>query len=435
MVKGKNIRFIGNVLPATGHRPEGDSTFDFNNDESRKLDLEGVPLRIEHLGSLPIGKVTKSWDGKNGSKWILGEIENDKGFASLYANHAIKPDSNGHTLYPGLSLQHVHQAWADGTTNKRPVEISICGEPRRPDCYIRAVSQTGKNEYTAHKASVNQSMSTTESAPQVTQETTESTSVQDAVGGSGAPDIAGRIDSKLSTLAGGEQEAPSQEETAARNVANSQEELMKMFLAQDGKNAELTRQLNEMQKAKEAMEAKWKEREANETLQTQSKAEALSKALVEQWSNQLGPQNMTEENKRAIFALAQEHPEASMQMMEIAHKASAKYGQTRSALIESEAMSKKRVLEQQVVDTIMKRRRTGDAPIESAHAASTKTIARAVESKPAFNPFVSRNTAAKVENTFASSNAHLFNALKGASQGNARSVMDSIAKYRNGGNL
>jgi len=435
MVKGKNIRFIGNVLPATGHMPEGDSTFDFNSDESRRLDLTGVPLRIEHQGSLPIGKVTKSWDGKNGSKWIMGEIENEKGFASLYANHAIKPDSKGHTLYKGLSLQHVHQAWADGTTNKRPVEISICGEPRRPDCYIRAVSQTGKNEYIAHKASVNQSMSTTESAPQVTQETTESTPVQDAVGGSGAPDIAGRIDSKLSTLTGGEQEAPSQEETAARNVANSQEELMKMFLAQDGKNAELTRQLAEMQKAKEAMEAKWKEREANETLQTQSKAEALSKALVEQWSNQLGPQNMTEENKRAIFALAQEHPEASMQMMEIAHKASAKYATTRSALIESEAMSKKRVLEQQVVDTIMKRRRTGDAPVESAHAASTKTIARAVESKPAFNPFVSQRTAAKVENTFASSNAHLFNALKGASQGNARSVMDSIAKYRNGGNL
>ena len=110
MVKGKNIRFIGNVLPATGHKPEGDSTFDFNSDESRRLDLVGVPLRIEHQGSLPIGKVTKSWDGKNGSKWIMGEIENEKGFASLYANHAIKPDSQGHTLYKGLSLQHVHQA-------------------------------------------------------------------------------------------------------------------------------------------------------------------------------------------------------------------------------------------------------------------------------------------------------------------------------------
>lgn len=421
MVKGKNIRFIGNVLPATGHKPEGDSTFDFNSDESRRLDLTGVPLRIEHQGSLPIGKVTKSWDGKNGSKWIMGEIESEKGFASLYANHAIKPDSKGHTLYKGLSLQHVHQAWADGTTNKRPVEISICGEPRRPDCYIRAVSETGKNEYIAHKASVNSTMATEQSnAPTTTETPTESTPVTDAVG------------TTPTESAPVETPKPSQEEQAARNVANSQEELMKMFLAQDGKNNELAAQLAAMKKEKEALEAKWKEREENEQIQTQSKAEALSKALVEQWSNQLGPENMTEENKRAIFALAQEHPQASMQMMEIAHKASAKYATTRSALIESEAMSKKRVLEQQVVDTIMKRRRTGEAPIESAHAASVKTIEKAVEQKPAFNPFVSQRTAAKVENTFASSNAHLFNALKGASQGNARSVMDSIAKYRNG---
>jgi hypothetical protein len=431
MVKGKNIRFIGNVLPATGHRPEGDSTFDFSSDESRMMDLVGVPLRIEHQGSLPIGKVTKSWDGKNGSKWILGEIEGEKGFASLYANHAIKPDSNGHTLYQGLSLQHVHQSWADGTTNKRPVEISICGEPRRPDCYIRAVSQTGKNEYIEHKASVNQSMSTTESAPQVTQDTNESTPVQDAVGGTGAPDIGGLIDSKLSTLTQQEQPAPSAEENAARSAANSQEELMKMFLAQDGKNAELTRQLNEMQQAKAAMEAKWKEREANETIQTQSKAEALSRALVEQWQNQLGPENMTEENKKAIFALAHEHPQASMQMMEIAHKASMKHAGTRSALIESEAMSKKRVLEQQVVDTIMKRRRTMPSE-ETAHQASTKTIQRAVQSRPAFNPFVSHQTSRAVEKSFGESNAMLFGALKGATSGSARSVMDSIAKYRNG---
>ena len=427
MVK-KNIRFIGNVLPATGWKVEGDSTFDFNNDESRRMDLEGVPLRIEHLGSLPIGKVTKSWDGKNGSKWIMGEIERNKGLSSLFANHAVKPDSNGNTLYPGLSLQHVHQSWADGTTNKRPVEISICAEPRRPDCYIRAVSETGKNEYIAHKASVNSNMSQTESAPQVNEQSNESTSVQDAVGGSGAPNISGLIDNKLSTLIQqGEQPAQSHEETAARNVANSQEELMKMFLAQDGKQQELATQLAAMKKAKEALEAKWQERESNEKIQTQSKAEALSKALVEQWSNQLGADNMTEENKKAIFALAHNHPETAMPFMEIAHKASMKHAGTRSALIESEANSKKRVLEQQVVDTIMKRRRT-EPVVETQHVASTKVQA---PNTTAYNPFGS-TVVQRTEQTFGQKNSFLMNALKGASQGNARSVMDSIAKYRGG---
>jgi len=419
MVK-KNIRFIGNVLPATGWKSEGDSTFDFNTDESRRMDLEGVPLRIEHLGSLPIGKVTKSWDGKNGSKWIMGEIERNKGLSSLFANHAVKPDSNGNTLYPGLSLQHVHQSWADGTTNKRPVEISICAEPRRPDCYIRAVSETGKNEYIAHKASVNSNMSTTESVPQVTQESTESTPVQDAVGSTSAPVESAPVSEVKSTP----------EEQAARNVANSQEELMKMFLAQDGKNSELAQQLAAIKKEKEALEAKWKEREDNEKIQTASKAEALSKALVEQWSHQLGADNMTEENKKAIFALAHNHPETAMPFMEIAHKASIKHAGTRSALIESEANSKKRLLEQQVVDTIMKRRRT-EPVVETAHVASTKAIEQTPATN-AFNPFASAAVVQQTEQTFGQKNAFLMNALKGASQGNARSVMDSIAKYRGG---
>ena len=140
-------KFIGNVLPPTGHRPEGDHTFDFTTNEAKDMDLTGVPIQIEHADSLPIGKVTKQWTTENGEKWIMGEIDTNKGLASHYANHAIQPDSRGHTLYKGLSLQHVHQQWTDGTTFKRPVEVSICTEPRRPDCYIRAVSETKKRVY------------------------------------------------------------------------------------------------------------------------------------------------------------------------------------------------------------------------------------------------------------------------------------------------
>lgn len=413
------MKFIGNVLPKTGHKPENDSTFDFTSEESRRMKLEGIPIRIEHADSLPIGKVTKSWDGKNGSKWIMGELDTSRGdLPSNYAKHAMKPDSNGHTLYTGLSLQHVHQSWPDGTTNKRPVEISICTEPRRPDCYIRAVGETGKNEYIEHKASIKSIMSTEQSNSQVTEQApVESTPVQEAVAGQTATESS---------------ETPVQNvaEQEARNVANSQEELMKMFLDQDSKNAELLSQLEAMKKAKEALESKWKEREENETIQTQSKAEALSKALIESWSNQLGAENMSEENKKAIFALAHNHPKLAMPMMEIAHKASMKHANTRSALIESEALSKKRVLEQQVVDTIMKRRRT-TAPEEVSHAASIKKqVQEPVQNK--FNPFAGAASASKPTGDFKQQNSFLFGALKGISSGNARSMMDNIAKYRNG---
>jgi hypothetical protein len=411
------VKFIGNVLPRTGHQPENDSTFDFTESEARCMELEGVPLRIEHADSLPIGKVEKCWDGQNGSKWIMGEIESDKGLASHYANHAIKPDSRGHTLYTGLSLQHVHQSWSDGTTNKRPVEISICTEPRRPDCYIRAVGQTGKNEYIAHKASDKYSMSSEQSTIEATETPApvESSTVNDAVGKPG--DTATPVSRPVGA-----------DEVAARNVANSQEELMKMFLAQDEKNNSMAQQLKQLSDEKTQLESRWKEREATENLQTASKAEALSKALVESWQKTLPAGEMTEENKKAIFALAQNFPKESVQMMEIAHKASMKHANTRTQLIETESSTKKRALEQQVVDTIMKRRRVNTAD-EVTHQASTKL---AVETPETFNPFVSNAVSRKTEHTFATTNAHLFKALKGANQGSARSIMDSIAKYRNG---
>ena len=88
----------------TGHKPENDSTFDFTTEESRRMKLEGIPIRIEHADSLPIGKVTKSWDGANGSKWILGEVDTSSGdLTANYAKHAMKPSSKGHTPYTGLS--------------------------------------------------------------------------------------------------------------------------------------------------------------------------------------------------------------------------------------------------------------------------------------------------------------------------------------------
>ena len=46
-------------------------------------------------------------------KWILGQINGDT-LESRYASHGIKPSSNGHTLYGGLSLQHVHTTFEDG---------------------------------------------------------------------------------------------------------------------------------------------------------------------------------------------------------------------------------------------------------------------------------------------------------------------------------
>merc|ERR1719424_422125 len=117
-------------------------------------------------------------------------------------------------------------------------------------------------------------------------------------------------------------------------VINQENELSSSHMALEKAHAEL-------QKLQNA----WTEREDNEKLQTKSKAEALSKALVDSWSASLPADMMTDENKQAIFALAQNFPEQSVKMMEIAHKASKKYATDIQSLEQVQAAKQKRQLE------------------------------------------------------------------------------------------
>ena len=135
--------FVGNVLPPTGVDTENDPTFDFSSEESKNLQLKDIPIRIEHEDGLSVGKVKRDWTDSDGKKWILGEVD-DSTLEGRYASHAIQPSSSGHTLYKGLSLQHVHTSFRDGSTSKRGVEVSLCVEPRRPGCNVIHVDATKK---------------------------------------------------------------------------------------------------------------------------------------------------------------------------------------------------------------------------------------------------------------------------------------------------
>ena len=117
------------------------------------------------------------------------------------------------------------------------------------------------------------------------------------------------------------------------------------------------------------MQKKWDAREANEKLAVSSKAEALSKALVESWERSLPKDVMTDENKQAIYALASKFPQESVKMMEIAHKASAKHRRTEEDLERERAGVERKLLEQQVAGVLNKRSR----PVETIqHKASVK---------------------------------------------------------------
>ena len=169
----------------------------------------------------------------------------------------------------------------------------------------------------------------------------------------------------------------------------------------------------------------------NQLLATQSKAEALSKALVKSWEDSLPADIMTDENKKAIYALAQKFPQESVKMMEIAHKASSKYKETRQELHNTKALTERKLLEQQVAGVIQKRSRNQYEPVQqTVHAASVKKARVAQEEiSSANNPFAfRRNTMSKSMKNVKETAPQLFAALSNFSGGSVKSNMDSLLK-------
>ena len=381
--------FVGNVLPATSDPGEDDPTFDFTTDESKNMQLRDVPIRLEHEEGLAVGSVQRDWTDADGKKWILGKVDSDT-LEGRFAEHAIQPSSCGHTLYKGLSLQHVHTSFSNGATSKRAIEVSLCAEPRRPGCSVTCVDETKKKEYITHRAS-KQIMS----AEQTT-----------------AP---------VENVAPVETPAAAPVEPAAEAPQETnQEELMKLVIDQENELGSTKTALEKAQAELMKLQSAWKEREDNERLQTKSKAEALSKALVDSWSASLPADMMTDENKQAIFALAQNFPEQSVKMMEIAHKASKKYARDMDSMASQQQAKEKRQLESRVMDIVTKKRRVAPQTTSVVHAASAK-----VASDP-FS-FDATQTSSSM-NSVRERNPHLFQALSGYSSGNLRDRMGQIAK-------
>merc|ERR1719504_337339 len=193
---------------------------------------------------------------------------------------------------------------------------------------------------------------------------------------------------------------------------------MKLVIDQESELGSTKTALEKAQAELQKLQAQWKEREDNERLQTKSKAEALSKALVDSWSASLPADMMTDENKQAIFTMAQKFPEQSVKMMEIAHKASKKYKQDIDSLRSQQQIKQKRALESRVTDIITKKRRFQPETTSVVHAASVKKT----------NPFCfdTSKTSSSMKSV-RETNPHLFSALAGFSSGNLRDRMGQIA--------
>lgn len=323
--------FVGNVLSPTETQPEQhDATFAFTRAESQSLDLKGTPIRMEHHDEMEVGKICSSWTGNDGSKWVLGRI-NDSGFQSFFAKHAIV--GNGacsKPYYTGLSLQHTHTQYANGSTTKSPVEVSLCCDPRRSDCRIQFVSKipTRKTPYkTLHKASKMASAQPDQPEQSKMEETPPAPQAPQAPP---APD-----------------QAPDTEITEGI----PSEDLMKLIVEQEKMAEAMRLELDELKKDKLA-----------KLEQERSKNSAMAAALVDNWSKALDPNDFNDTSRHNILELAKKYPEETQDFFRVAHHASKKYAD-RVAAVEVSAVKEKETELQKSFNQVMSKQ---------VHAASAK---------------------------------------------------------------
>lgn len=288
--------FVGTVLSPTETQPEQDDpTFAFTREEA-SIDFSGIPIYMEHDEKMKVGCVRSCWNNPDGSKWIVGKIDDPSIYGS-FARNAVRESSSGTRYYTGLSLTHTHTQYANGKTEKQPVEVSLCVDPRRGDCRIIFVDETRIDMYKASNKTLQMSEP---------------------------------VDTQMPAPTPAAPEAPKEE------TAPDQEKLMRVIVDQQKDLEALEAKAKELDSLKsELAEQKKKEFEV-----ASAKNEAMAKALVESWSSNLDQADLTDSSRNQIIDLAKKFPHESQEFFRIAHHASKKSMEREKALKEAVDASK-----------------------------------------------------------------------------------------------
>lgn len=352
----RKLHFIGNVLPsqqeADQHPESGTRSFHITEEESADMDLTGVPIRLEHADSLTLGTVQKSWNDTSGRKWVIGEINDD----SVESKFAGKDLMSSNALFKGLSLQHVHNEYSDGSTTKNPVEISLVREPRRPGCHV-AVVRASVSDKSNYKSTPGNHGDMSDAAQ------TDNTP---AAPPAPADDTAKQTDAK------------SEPET-------SNTDLMKQVLgfhqaneALEKQKSELQSELDEMKKANELRQKKQKEEQ-------EQYIKKLTDSVLEQVVS-LSPDFKGADTTEAINKMAESHPQEVRRVLEIAHCASQKNAELEQKLKAAEESFERRLLESKYNEVVQNK--AGVHVPESSTTVQASAKKRKVDDGPAAaNPY------------------------------------------------
>ena len=313
------LYFIGNVFNQDDEVAKYDDRgFAFSDGEKRELDLVGLPIQLEHNDKLSVGHVRQSWY-EDGQRWVLGDVDRE-GLDGYFAANAVKSK-----LYTGLSLQHISYQLEDGTQMKVPVEVSLCEDPRRPDCRVHHHTASARDPYFRLSKRLKQ-MTDAETSPAPVTETPMETPAAPA-----APAVEAPVETTVHVAA------------AAETKERTQDELYQLLVDQQKEIDAMRGTLTSAQTKVQAFEAEKAAVHKAQMEKAQEKLEGISKSLLE-WcaANNF---ELTDARVEKLAQLAKDHPATAETLFEIAHCASNKHKETVMQLAAQQKQTQTAVLQ------------------------------------------------------------------------------------------
>ena len=425
--KDQDVYFVGKVLNEKELPDDNAKTFAFSKEERASLNLKNVPIQLEHEESLKVGKIKNSWFDQNNQMWVMGEI-NGKDIPSTFAKYALQASGQNKEYkpyYTGLSLSHVHREYASGKTEKVPIEVSLCTDPRRPNCKIIYASNNKSNKIpykcieevaSNSNSKENKNMSAVANEQQQVQQPVVTEQTQ---GSSSAPV------EPVTQQPNGEQlsqQVYDEMSTLYKRDKEQQEEIAKM-------KAELSKHQKTLQDAEES-----KKTEAAQ------KGRAIMATFLEHMHDLVGDDAMN--LQQDVEPMIATNPEQMHRVMEVVAKASKKFKDqthelktTKNDLRDKELELKFQTLikqntngmaqvNTQVVESASRKRA---APVEQSQRSSSTIVKQAVQS---FNPYKSTGTRKqKGRPSRPGMNKELLNAFNSARRGgNGYGAMNTLHK-------
>ena len=332
------LYFIGNIFNQDDEVAKYDDRgFAFSDGEKRELELVGLPIQLEHNDKLSVGHVRQSWY-EDGQRWVLGDVDRE-GLDGYFAANAVKSK-----LYTGLSLQHISYQLEDGTQMKVPVEVSLCEDPRRPDCRVHHHTASARDPYFRLSKRLKQMADATPT-----------------------PTLEVPVETPVAPAAPAETPEETTHVAAAETKERTQDELYQLLVDQQKEIDAMRGNLTSAQDKVQAFEAEKAAVHKAQAEKAQEKLQGISKSLLE-WcaANNF---ELTDARVEKLAQLAKDHPATAETLFEIAHCASNKHKETVMQLAAQQKQTATAVL-QEKVEGVFEKRQNAAGPVTHTAAAA-----------------------------------------------------------------